>query len=379
MSHPSRSLTHRLPHLPALIMTGFSLLVAANNASAYDYQWIGGDGDWFDAANWTGTGPALLPGENDRVELTFNDATDRLIHFAGPGETPKYGSVYLSNPGAGQLRWAISDGIFHANSVGGGTGIIEQTGGRITAQRVTVPADYHLADGLVDAATVTVGGLGWSGMRQLRIDGGAIHAGRLNLHEGGLIDWTSGQMIISHVLELGHHFWSLAQNPYAEMRFPEQSVSLQLDQTLQIRQGVTIVNGQNVSVELGPNALAILDPGIEPAQLFGSYVNHGLTARIGQPLVVPADRHITIGHLRDTSLHVHGRVTGDKGATAVAELGALHPGAIIEDMGLYMLADRHVVMTDSHLRNVGLASGWIGPTNPPVSHKPAAYLRVPST
>jgi hypothetical protein len=143
-----------------------SVLLVPAPSNAADAYWIGDSGFWSEGINWNPAGPPLVG--ND-VYLNSSDATDRTVYYDSNSEGDFHylrvdstgtGTMILSIP-QGNLR--VFDGSFPSiNSpsleIGyNGTGIVNQTGGRVEAPNVSLGGNpggsgiYNLSGGTLYA------------------------------------------------------------------------------------------------------------------------------------------------------------------------------------------------------------------------------------
>jgi len=172
-----------------------ALLCLVPSASAVDNTWIGGSGQWDDAANWSaGEQPQHL----DDVYLTQSDATDRTVtYYDTTNPQVMLGMLTIDATGAGTMTLDMSNahtlnvpveygGYYHGEGaiyVGySGQGAMAVRNG---AQVLSGKGYIGYNSGSLGAVTVTGAGSSWTNARDLYV--GYSGSGTLTVADGGQV------------------------------------------------------------------------------------------------------------------------------------------------------------------------------------------------
>ncbi len=160
--------------------------------------------------------------------------------------------TFIQTGGTNTLAWSLDIG--HSF---GGSGAYELSGtGQLSANREYV-------------------GQNWQGA--FTHDGGSNTVGYLLIGSHGQYNFSNGMLQVTAGLnlngdlDLGGQSWSLDQEAFI-LNFA----------------GGTVLDGKEAVVSLGTNSLAVVPAGFDPATVFKSYSNVGMTHTAGNTLVVPA-------------------------------------------------------------------------------------------
>ena len=309
------------------------------------------------------------------------------------GSSVETGALYVGYDDSG--TYELAGGEIHARSlsVGLSVGVFRQTGGTMTlrslgvgSNRSTSNGTYELSDGTLQTTKTYVsptgtglfvhsGGthtvaedlmvghntgtyelsgsgqlsanreyVGLSGTAIFRQSGGSNTTSYLSIGPGDRYEFTGGTLQIGSglrvagTMDFGGQAWTLDQETFI-LDFAEGDLQ----------------NAGGVSVSLGSNALAIVPEGIDPATVFGSYTNAGITHVAGTDLVVPAGQTIGgTGEVHDP-VHCAGTIAAGPGNQI-----DLTRGITVADGALVDLGSGDLNVQDGASASIGAATLKVG-------------------
>jgi hypothetical protein len=112
-------------------------------------------------------------------------------------------------------------------------------------------------------------------------NGGTVRAARLVVN--GHYHFRGGVLEPGSVWQIGYA---------ASMTFPAAPTVVEFDGLFDLDPAAAVVNGANVTLNLGPHSLLVRRGGVDPAQRFAMLTNAGLEHVAGTTLMIPAGRSV---------------------------------------------------------------------------------------
>ena len=103
----------------------------------------------------------------------------------------------------------------------------------------------------------------------------------------------------------------------------------------------SIINAGSLSLFTGADSLVIVDPGFDPASVFGTYSNLGMTHTQGSTLIVPASQGFCGSGWIDDPVECHGSITANTGGFV-----SLSNRLLLSDSGTINLGDGILTTND---------------------------------
>ena len=276
-----------------------------------------------------GTGPGRIP-----ATVTVADGGSLTVH----------NSIRVEESGSGQIgKFVVLEGQVSARSLtlSGKDGHYLQRGGEVAVQDFTLEDKYRGAKSRGD------------------LTGGVLKTNKFTLEHGAVFQQTGGLIETNHLLldtnasyflrggklnilsQLGWNRIFAGPNPpsrdFPKIDFRNSSAEISVKGAiLDLSRGNLFRNAKNATIGIDEHSLTILKPGINLEALFGTYDNAGMTLRVGQNLVIPADREIHgIMNLEnlDITTEIYGKLIADEGGGIFLGHFLVRPGAEV-DLGL---------------------------------------------
>ena len=256
-----------------------------------------------------GVNPATLFGSYTNTGLTHVIGTDLTVgpaqHFAGWGDIDDFVHCQgtISAPDGGFL--SLWGGIL----ISSGTADLGKGQLSCWDSRSAVTGGALSVDSAQIGGVFSLSGEGTANIRDLQLygtiaqTGGSAIFGTLSNGYWGAYTYTSGTLTLQHG-------WDNA----GTMDFTGKTLSLNMDNSLVFfRSSGSVRNADGVSLNVGPNSLVCVDPGVNPAALFGSYTNAGMTHIIGTEMVVGPTQHFAGWGEIDDFVHCQGVISAEDG------------------------------------------------------------------
>ena len=268
----------------------------------------------------------LTSGSLKSVALTMGSRGSFILN----GGTHKVTNSF--NAGAGSYQ--ITGGLLQVYMACNG-GTFLNTGGTHTVSREFAPSGYRMTDGLLTVGGTTYtekarvqqeGGtanyasmiyVGSNYAGEYLLSGGVMTAPKVYLSDapGTLFSQTGGSARIDTIYQSAPSTWRFGGGTLRTSSVDARgavdfaggfgAISSPDGSTLDFSTA-TLTGGQNTSMDLGANCLAIFPAGIVPETFFAHYSNLGITHALGQTLTIPAGRTLDISSTINESVWVYG-------------------------------------------------------------------------
>jgi autotransporter-associated beta strand protein len=254
--------------------------LAESKTPAADLYWSGATGDWSVADNWGGT----LPSSGDVVHAV----TGGTVYITQPDATCNFLYLGIDEGSSGTVE--MTDGtlaVLGRTCVGnGGVGTFTQTGGIHSAGSMDVGygdgsnGTYTLGGGqLIVSADENIG-ITADAMGRFQQTGGTHTVNKLSIGPGGTYLLSGG------TLEITGSF----QNAGVVDGGNGSAMINALNAMIMDFSSGQFVNATSLTLSLPAGSLAIVREGFDPATVFGTYSNAGLTHVLGTTLNLTSDQ-----------------------------------------------------------------------------------------
>lgn len=281
-----------------------------------------------------GTGNYTLHGGTlTALEVTIGEDAQGQMEQTG-GTVQVVGTVRLADEDASaQGTYEMQGGVLSADRVHlgtNGTGVFDHSGGTVNVARdLTVGwGQRGLGAGLFDLSgdatlitDATVVGVHKVG--EFRQIGGTHEVNRLIIGEHGTYQFDDGVLEIESELTVA-----------GELDLQDAAVTIPLNGGIMTMGQATVTNAQNATLSLDGQSLLIHESGDDPATIFGTYTNAGLTHQAGSPLLIPNFRVVRGAGRIDDAVLIQGSLFAE-GPLALPNTVHIGPTARL-DLGTHL-------------------------------------------